>query len=68
MQRKSDRDFAILVAFEAGRTLEELAEDYAVKVERVRAIIIAERHRRTVSPDRFYRSLRQAQYHAFKLT
>lgn len=60
-QRKSERDYRILVAFEAGRTLEQLAEDYALKAERVHTIIIEERHRRTVSPEPFYRSLRRAQ-------
>ncbi len=41
----------MLVAFEAGRTLEQLAEDYAVTAERVHAIVTAERHRRTYTPD-----------------
>lgn len=60
-QRNFERDHAILVAFEAGRTLEQLSGDYELKADRVRAIIAAERHRRTVSPEPFYRSIRQAQ-------
>lgn len=50
-QRKFERDYGMLVAFEAGRTLEQLAEDYAVTAERVHAIVTAERHRRTYTPD-----------------
>jgi hypothetical protein len=60
-RRHSERDHAILVAFEAGRTLEQLAGDYELKADRVHTIIIAERHRRVISPEPFYRSLRQAQ-------
>jgi Mor family transcriptional regulator len=59
--RKSGRDFEILVAFEAGRTIEQLMVDYALTDIRVRAIIIAERHRRAVSPEPFYRALRRTQ-------
>ena len=59
--RNFERDCAIFVAFEAGRTLEQLVEDYALKVDRVRDIIVAERHKRNVSPEPFYRSLRLAQ-------
>jgi Mor family transcriptional regulator len=60
-QRKSERDYAILVAFEAGRAVEQLAADYALTDVRIRTIIIAERHRRAVSPEPFYRILRRAQ-------
>jgi len=59
-QRQSARDYAILVAFEAGRTLEQLAGDYGLKADRIRTIVIAERNRRIISPEPFYRSLRQA--------
>jgi hypothetical protein len=59
--RKSERDYGILVAIEAGRNIEQLAEDYALKADRIHAILIAERHRRTVSPEPFYRTLRRAQ-------
>ena len=59
--RKSDRDYGILVAFEAGQPIEQLAADYALTDVRVRSIIIAERHRRAVSQEPFYRTLRRAQ-------
>jgi Mor family transcriptional regulator len=59
--RKSERDCEILVAFEAGRAIEQLTVDYALTDLRVRAIIIAERHRRAISPEPFYRALRRAQ-------
>jgi hypothetical protein len=60
-RRQFERDRAILIAFEAGRTLKQLAEDYELKVDRVNTIMIAERHRRVISPEPFYRGLRRAQ-------
>ena len=61
MARKFERDFQIFVAFEAGRKIEQLAEDYTLTDFRIRAIITAERHRRAFSPEPFYRNLRRAQ-------
>jgi hypothetical protein len=58
-RRQFERDRAILIAFETGRTLKQLAEDYELKVDRVNTIMIAERHRRVISPEPFYRSLRR---------
>ena len=58
MPRKTDRDRELIAAFEAGRSREELSEIYGLSVLRVQAIITVENHRRAVSPEPFYRSLR----------
>ena len=55
-----DRDRAIFIAFEGGRTLEQLAQDYAVTPARIRAILADERLRRVNSPDPFYKAIRQS--------
>jgi hypothetical protein len=59
--RNFKRDHEILTAFEAGRTPEQLAEDHALGVGRIHAIIAAERCKRAVSPAPFYRTLRADQ-------
>ena len=53
-----DRNRRIFAAFEAGRSIEHLGEEYALTDARVRAILTDERHKRSVSPHPFYRSLR----------
>ena len=53
-----DRNRRIFAAFEAGRSTEQLGEDYALTDARVRAILTDERHKRSVSPHPFHRSLR----------
>ena len=60
MPPKSDRNRRIFAAFDAGKSLEQLGEDYFVSPSRIRAILTAERHRRIVSPEPFYRALRAA--------
>lgn len=60
MPPKSDRNRGILEAFEAGQSLEQLGDAHCLTPTRVRAILTAERHKRIVSPDPFYRTLRAA--------
>jgi Mor family transcriptional regulator len=60
MIRQTDRNRVIFDAFEAGRTTEQIAEDHALTWNRVRAILTDEKHRRTVSPEPFYRALRSS--------
>jgi hypothetical protein len=60
MALKSDRNRHIFAAFEAGQSLEQLGECHCLTPGRVQAVLIAEKHKRTVSPEPFYRSLRAA--------
>jgi len=60
MAPKSDRNRQIFAAFEAGQSLEQLGEYHCLSPSRVRAILMDEKHRRTVSPEPFYRTLRAA--------
>jgi Mor family transcriptional regulator len=53
-----DRNREIFAAFEKGSSVEQLAEDYGLTCGRVRAVLISERHKRTVSLEPFYQSLR----------
>jgi len=54
----ANRNRQIYTAFEAGRTVEELSEDYGLTGLRVRAVLLDEGHRRTVSPEPFYCEIR----------
>jgi len=60
LRKTADRNRAIFAAFEAGRSAESLGEQYGVTVERVRVILTDERNRRDLSPESFYRILREA--------
>jgi Mor family transcriptional regulator len=60
MAPKSDRNRQIFAAFEAGQSLEQLSEHHCLSPGRVHAVLMAEKHKRTVSPEPFYRSLRAA--------
>jgi hypothetical protein len=50
----------MLAAFEAGRTVQQLCEDHGLSDLRVRALLADERNRQALSPEPFYRKLRQA--------
>ena len=54
-----DRNREIFAAFENGLSVEQLAEAYDLTCGRVRAVLISERHKRTVSLEPFYRTLRE---------
>ena len=60
MTSKSDRNRHMFAAFEAGQSLDQLGDAHCLTPTRVRAVITAERHKRTVSPEPFYRTLRAA--------
>ena len=59
MPPKTDRNRRIMADFEAGHSLEQLSTDHALTPLRVLAVLTDEKHRRRVSPDPFYRSLRR---------
>ena len=59
MERKTERDRQILAAFEAGKSIEELSQVHGLTSKRITAILTTERHKRTVSMDPFYRSIRK---------
>ena len=62
MAPNSDRNRRMFAAFEAGQSLEQLGEYHGLTPVRVRAILMDEKHRRIVSPEPFYRSLRAAAF------
>jgi len=53
----------MFAAFEAGRTIEQIAQDYHLTEGRVRAVLTAEKNRRFLSPEPFYRELRAQSEH-----
>jgi Mor family transcriptional regulator len=58
MQRNTERDRKIHEAFETGQSLEQLSKFYKLSGGRICKIVTAERHKRAVSPDPFYRAIR----------
>ena len=60
MAPKSDRNRNIFAAFEAGQSLAQLGDVHCLTQGRVRAVLTAEKHKRTVSPEPFYRIIRAA--------
>jgi Mor family transcriptional regulator len=60
MERHGERDRAIMAAFEAGKSIEELSEVHRLTRTRIVTILTTERHKRTVCPDPYYRSIRQS--------
>jgi len=59
MVRHAERDRAIIAAFEAGKSVEELSDVHGLTRDRITTILTTERHKRIVSPDPYYRSIRQ---------
>ena len=53
-----ERDRKIYEAFEAGQSLEQLSRVYKLSSIRIDNIITAERYKRAVSPEPFYRAIR----------
>ncbi len=60
MAYNSERNREMLGAYEAGRTIEQLARDYGLSKATIRPILDGERHRQKFSPDPYYRALREA--------
>jgi len=58
MSPNTERDRKIHEAVKAGRSIKQLSEMYRLTSERIVKIITAERHKRAVSPDTFYRAVR----------
>jgi Mor family transcriptional regulator len=59
-RKTTDRNREIFFRFKAGATVERLAEQYGLTIQRIRALLIDERHRHDVSPEHFYRARRGA--------
>lgn len=59
-RKTMDRNREIFSRFGAGTTVESLAEQYGLTVQRIRALLIDEKHRHNLSPEYFYRALRSA--------
>jgi Mor family transcriptional regulator len=59
-RKTTDRNREIFSRSKAGITVERLAEQYGLTIQRVRALLIDERHKHNVSPEHFYRARRHA--------
>jgi len=60
LRRTISRNREIFSRFKAGTNVESLAEQYGLTAQRIRALLIDERHRRNLSPELFYRAKRRA--------
>jgi predicted nucleic acid-binding Zn ribbon protein len=60
MTNNAKRNRAMLSAYEASRTIEQLAEDHGLAIASITSILTVERHRRRESPEPFYRALRRS--------
>lgn len=58
LPNNGERDRAIFAAYEAGAAIETLANRYSMTVERVRAVLTCQRHKREVSPEPVYQQMR----------
>jgi len=58
--KTTSRNREIFSRFKAGTNVESLAEQYGLTAQRIRALLIDERHRRNLSPELFYRAKRRA--------
>jgi hypothetical protein len=58
MRKTGDRNREMMAAFDAGKTIEQLACDYRLTEDWVRTVLAAEKQRRLFSPEPFYRELR----------
>jgi Mor family transcriptional regulator len=59
-RKTMDRNREIFSRFKAGMTVERLAEQHGLTIQRIRALLIDERHRHNLSPELFYRARRRA--------
>lgn len=59
MINKHDRNRAIWTALDSGRTVEQLSDQYGLTAARLRVVVREEGHKRSFSPELFYRSLRR---------
>jgi Mor family transcriptional regulator len=57
-RRTGTRNREIFARFQAGQSVESLAQQHGLSVDRVRSILVDESNRRTFSPEPFYRALR----------
>ena len=60
LRRTVSRNREIFARFKAGQTVEGLSLQFSLSVGRVRAVLMDEKNRRTVSPEPFYRALRSS--------
>ena len=58
--KTTSRNREIFSRFKAGMTVDGLAAQYGLTVQRIRALLIDEKHRRDLSPEHFYRAQRSA--------
>jgi len=61
MPQNFERDVVIFAAYKAGRSVVQLASDYRLSSARIQEILMAQRLKRIVSPEPFYRNLRRGQ-------
>jgi hypothetical protein len=58
LSKTSERNRELFSAYEAGRTIKQLSENYGLTEERVRTILTDEKLKLRFSTDPFYRKLR----------
>jgi len=58
MRKTGMRNREIFAKFQAGQSVESLAEQNGLSVMRVRAVLVDEANRRSFSPEPFYLALR----------
>jgi Mor family transcriptional regulator len=59
-RKTMNRNREMFSRFKAGMAVDGLAAQYGLTVQRIRAVLIDERHRRDLSPEHFYRAQRSA--------
>ncbi len=59
-RKTMNRNREIFLKFKAGITVERLAEQHGLTIQRVRVLLTDERHKHSVSPEHFYRARRRA--------
>jgi Mor family transcriptional regulator len=59
-RKTMNRNREMFSRFKAGMTVDGLAAQYGLTVQRIRALLIDEKHRRDLSPEHFYRTQRSA--------
>lgn len=57
MPGNAERNREMLAAYEAGRSIKLLSQDYGLSVTSIGSILTGERHSREVSPEPYYRAL-----------
>lgn len=61
MRWREERNRKIYSAYQAGRSISQLSQDFHLRPDRVRVILAEERNKQSFSPQPYYRTLRKNQ-------